>query len=399
MPTPTIMGKARPEIRSPGPDQDQTRSRSINGFLAPGGGSQDRIGRNTVVCIAAASQFIDVIALAGNDLVGGGNGIVDSVPVMEIAVLVHDGVFDSGLAGILDVLQQANAMGEEISGSPSWNVTTVGFRPEVRTGAGHLVTARPIAHVEAADLLIVPARTARRPSDVLDFLGGDQSRPVLKLLAQTRDRGTAIASACAGTFLLAESGILDGLRATTTWWLSPAFRNRYPAVQLEQNQMVVASDGITTAGAAFGHVDLALSIIRNSSPMLADLVARYLVLDERPSQSAYLIPSALAQNDPTVAAFEGWVRARLADPISIPNAAKSIGVSERTLQRCVQRTLGTSPIRFVQDLRIERASHLLRTTEMSLETIARKVGYEHANTLRVLLRERTGKTTPALRGI
>jgi transcriptional regulator GlxA family with amidase domain len=318
---------------------------------------------------------------------------------MEIAVLVHDGVFDSGLAGILDVLDNANALAEEISEPPSWSVTPVGFTAQVRTGAGHLVAAEPVAHVEAADLLIVPARATRGPADVLDFVGGEQSLPIRKLLTRTRERGTSIASACAGTFLLAETGILDGLRATTTWWLSPAFRTRYPAVQLEQNQMVIASDGITTAGAAFGHVDLALAIVRYSSPTLADLVARYLVLDDRPSQSAYIIPSALAQSDPTVAAFERWVRSRLAERISIPSAAKAIGVSERTLQRCVQRSLGTSPIRFIQDLRVERASHLLRTTELSLETIARKVGYEHANTLRVLLRERTGKTTPALRGI
>jgi transcriptional regulator GlxA family with amidase domain len=80
------------------------------------------------------------------------------------------------------------------------------------------------------------------------------------------------------------------------------------------------------------------------------------------------------------------------------DAAKAIGVSERTLQRAVRRTIGTSPIRFVQDLRIERARHLLRTTDMSVETISRKVGYERSQTLRVLLRERTGKSTSALRG-
>jgi transcriptional regulator GlxA family with amidase domain len=317
---------------------------------------------------------------------------------MEIAVIVDDGVFDSGLAGILDVLDNANALGEELSEPPSWNVTTVGFQPQVRTGAGHLVAAQPVAHVGAADLLIVPARAARRPVEVLDYVGGDQSVLVRKLITQTRERGTAIASACAGTFLLAETGILDGLPATTTWWLSPAFRNRYPAVQLEHSQMVITSDGITTAGAAFGHVDLALAIVRNSSPALADLVARYLVLDERPSQSAYIIPSALAQSDPTVAAFERWIREHLAEPISITDAAKAIGVSERTLQRSVQRTIGTSPIRFVQDLRIERARHLLRTTGLSMEAISRKVGYEHAHTLRVLLRQRTGETTSALRG-
>jgi transcriptional regulator GlxA family with amidase domain len=317
---------------------------------------------------------------------------------MEVAILVYDGMFDSGLAGILDVLDNANALGTELSEPPSWNVTTVGFQRQVRTGAGHLVAAEPIAHVEAADLLIVPARAARRPAEVLDFIGSEASLPVQKLLIQTRGRGTPIASACAGTFLLAEAGILDGLRATTSWWLSPAFRARYPAVQLEQSQMVITSDGVTTAGAAFGHVDLALAVVRERSPALADVVAHYLVFDERPSQSSYIILSALAQSDPTVAAFERWARAHLAEPISIPAAAKAIGVSERTLQRCVQNTLGTSPIHFIQDLRIERASHLLRTTDLSLEAIARTVGYEHANTLRVLLRDRTGKTTTDLRG-
>lgn len=318
---------------------------------------------------------------------------------MEIAVLVQDGVFDSGLAAILDVLDFANAMAEEVPEAPSWHATMVGLQPQVRTGAGHLVATEPAAQVERADLLMVPARGARRPAEVLDFVVGDESLPARTLIAQTRERGTALAAACAGTFLLAEGGILDGLRATTSWWLSPVFRSRYPTVDLDEGRMVVASDGITTAGAAFGHVDLALAVVRTSSPAVADLVTRYLLIDERPSQSVYAIPSALAQSDPTVAAFERWARERLAEPISIPRAAKAIGVSERTLQRCVQRTLGTSPVRFIQDLRVERASHLLRTTEQSLETISRKVGYEQPNTLRVLLRKRTGKTTTALRGL
>jgi transcriptional regulator GlxA family with amidase domain len=317
---------------------------------------------------------------------------------MDVAVLVYDGVFDSGLAAILDVLDNANALGEELAEPPSWKVTTVGSQPVVRTGAGHLVQARPLEHAETADLLIVAARAGRGPGEVLDFVGSDHSTRERNLISRARSRGTPIASACAGTFLLAEAGILDGHRATTTWWLAPAFRSRYPAVRLDQGQMVITSESITTAGAAFGHVDLALAIVRASSPALADLVARYLVIDERPSQSAYIIPSTLAQSDPTVAAFERWVRERLAEPVSIPMAARAIGVSERTLQRSVQRTLGTSPIRFVQDLRVERAAHLLRTTELSLEAISARVGYEHPHTLRVLLRDRTGKTTAALRG-
>ena len=316
---------------------------------------------------------------------------------MQVAIVVYDGVFDSGLTAILDVLSFANALGGQIHQPPTWDVTMVGPAPRVRTGAGLVVAPEPLEYADTTDLLVVPARPESQPSVLLDFVGGDASRPVRDLIARTRDRGTTIASACAGTFLLAEAGILDGLRATTTWWLSPAFRARYPRVELDHSQMVITCAGITTAGAAFGHIDLALSIVRAGSPSLADLVARYLVVDERPSQSAYTIPSALAQSDPIVAAFERWTREHLGERFSMVDAAKAIGVSERTLQRAVQRTIGTSPIRFVQDLRIERARHLLRTTDLSVETISRKVGYENPHTLRVLLRERTGQTASALR--
>lgn len=318
---------------------------------------------------------------------------------MDVAVLAYDGVFDSGLAAILDVLDGANALREELpQPPPAWEVTTVGFRRRIHTGAGHVVRTAPVSAAERADLLLVPALAERRPDALLAHVSGEAAEPVRRLLVTAREHRTPLASACTGTFLLAESGVLDGLRATTSWWLAPYFRKRYPAVTVDESRMVTTSDGVTTAGAAFGHVDLALAVVRMTSPALADLVARYLVVDERPSQAAYTIPSALAQSDPVLAAFERWARIHLDRPLSIADAARAVGVSERTLQRAVRRTLGTSPVRFVQDLRVERASHLLRTTDLPLEVIARKVGYEQPNTLRILLRERTGATASALRG-
>jgi hypothetical protein len=124
------------------------------------------------------------------DHISGRNDTSDSVPVTEVAVLVDDGMFDSGLAGILDMLDNADAAGREISEPPSWYVATVGFQSQVRTGAGHLVTAEPVAHVEAADLLIVPARAARQPADVLDNVGSEQLGGLLhQAQRQPPDRG------------------------------------------------------------------------------------------------------------------------------------------------------------------------------------------------------------------
>ncbi|MEZ0089083.1 GlxA family transcriptional regulator [Streptacidiphilus sp. EB129] len=312
---------------------------------------------------------------------------------MRVSVLVLDGVFDSGLAAVLDILGCANELRRRLpQPPPAWEVTTVGFGDTARTGAGLTVSTAPVGDAGGCDLLLLPAVGERRPERLVDYLSGPDSAPARELLVRTRSAGTPIASACAGTFLLAESGILNGLSATTTWWLAPLFRQRYPQVTLDQNRMVTSCDGVTTAGAAFGHVDLALSIVRRSSPALSDLVANYLVIDERPSQAAHTMTGALAAADPTVAAFERWARAHLHEPLSVRDAAESIGVSERTLQRTTRAVLGTSPVRFVQDLRVEQATHLLRSTDHTIEAIARRVGYENANTLRVLLRDRTGNT-------
>jgi len=318
---------------------------------------------------------------------------------MKVSVLAYDGIFDSGLAAVLDVLDTANAMRDSLDRPPpGWETTTVAPGRRARTGAGHIVHAAALDTARDADLLVVPALNVRRPEELIEFIKSAAAAPLRRLIASARTRGTPVYTACSGTFLLAESGVLGERRVTTTWWLTPAFRARYPGVDLDQTRMVISSDGVTTAGAAFGHVDLALAVVRASSPALADLISSYLVVDERPSQSAYTIPSALAQSDPAVAAFERWVRDRLAEPVSIPEAARAMGMSERTLQRATQRVLGTSPVRFVQDIRVEQAAHLLRTTDFSLEAISRQVGYEHPNTLRVLLRERTGQTTRTLRG-
>ena len=323
--------------------------------------------------------------------------MVDTVSVMRVAILVVDGVFDSGLAAILDVLRTANELRAELPNPPHWQVRTVAAGGPVRTAAGLTVPVEPLETAADADLLVVPGLSGSEPAELISYVSGPQCAPVRLLLAAAYARGQRIASACSGTFLLAESGVLDGQRATTSWWLAPAFRERYPSVTLDDTRMVVSTGRITTAGAAFGHVDLALAIVRMTSHALAELVSRYLVVDDRPSQATYAVPSVLAKRDPTVSAFEAWFRAHLAEPLSVPEAARALGISERTLQRALRRTLGTSPVRFAQDIRIEQACHLLRTTELPIEVIAHRVGYENGNTLRILLRERRGVTAGMLR--
>jgi transcriptional regulator GlxA family with amidase domain len=263
-------------------------------------------------------------------------------------------------------------------------------RPGVRTHHGFAVpTTRPASR--APDLVLVPAIACKFPATIIGALDRPDVRELIAFVAK-QSRRCRVAAACTGTFVLGKAGVLDGRRATTTWWLGPTFREQFPAVELDETEMIVVDKGVVTAGAALAHLDLALAVIRERSPDLASLVARYLVLDDRPSQAPFVAPAHVAFDDELVKRFERWIRRHLREPFELARAARAIGTSERTLQRRIRGVLGKPPIGFVQDLRLERAVHLVRTSEDSIDEIASAVGYEDGSTLRTLLRRklRTG---------
>jgi transcriptional regulator GlxA family with amidase domain len=191
--------------------------------------------------------------------------------------------------------------------------------------------------------------------------------------------------------------VLDEREATTTWWLSPLFRQRFPNVRLDETRMLIPTDIGATAGAAMGHLDLALWLIRKASPELASLVSRYMLADIRSAQAPYIIPNHLAQADPLILRFERWAREHLQDGFSLADAASALATSPRSLQRKCQAVLGKSPLAYVQDLRVERAKSLIHGGGVDLNAIAAEVGYADGATLRTLLRQRLGRGVRELR--
>jgi transcriptional regulator GlxA family with amidase domain len=322
------------------------------------------------------------------DLTIGKTAIFGTISAMRVYVLALDGVFDLGLSAVLDAFQTANEL-IEMSGLsvPRFEVRIVGMRKTVRTAHGLKVPIQLVGK-RAPECVIVPAIACKTLDTLNAALARPDVRDAAKALREWASDGAKLSAACAGTFVLAESGLLNQQRATTTWWLAPVFRERYPLVLLDESDMVVKSGNVVTAGAALGHMDLALWLIRGVSPQLASLTAKYLIVDSRPSQTAYALTDHLVHSDPVVQHFERWARARLARRFSLDSAAKAVGASKRTLTRRLQSVLGKSPMSYFQSLRVERAVHLLKTSKASVDDIAAKVGYMNGGTLRLLLRRR-----------
>jgi len=308
---------------------------------------------------------------------------------MRIDVVVLDGVFDLGLSAVLDAFQTANELIEMSRlAVPRFEVRMVGVRRTVRTSHGLSVPVRSLSSAQTPACVVVPAIGFKMPGPLEAALARPDVRDAADALRQRARGGATMAAACIGTFVMAESGLLDDHHATTTWWLAPLFRQRYPDVLLDESNMIVRSGRFVTAGAALSHMDLALWLVRRVSPQLAALTAKYLIVDPRPSQSVYALTDHLVHADPIVQRFERWVRSRLTHGFSLDEAAKAVGASKRTLARRMQDVLGQSPLSYFQNVRVERAVHLLKTGTADVEEVAARVGYSDGATLRALLRRR-----------
>ncbi|MCP1842603.1 transcriptional regulator GlxA family with amidase domain [Bradyrhizobium sp. USDA 4523] len=317
---------------------------------------------------------------------------------MNIAILALEGLWDTGLTAMLDALSLADKFSRlQMGGTVRFDVSVYGMRKKVRSGQGLGIPVKTVTADVKPDWVVVPALNTGLPEQLVPALERRDVKQATKQLVQWHELGARIAASCIGSFIVAETGLLDHQDATTTWWLAPLFRQRYPHVRLDEARMLVPSGIGVTAGAAMGHLDLALWLIRQVSPELASVVSRYLLADVRSSQSVFIIPNHLAQADPLIQRFERWAREHLRAGFSLQDAADALATSPRTLQRRCEAVLGKSPLSYFQDLRVERAQSLLHGSGLDIEAIAAEVGYEDGATLRTLLRERLGRGVRELR--
>ncbi|TFW03414.1 hypothetical protein E4K72_12470, partial [Oxalobacteraceae bacterium OM1] len=155
----------------------------------------------------------------------------------NIVILALDGMMDSGIAIALDTLRTAQAL-QQKGGRGRLRVLVAGHGKSVTAGSGMRVACdlglRDAAHWPLRpDWIIVPGLGMTSEAAASQRLQERDARAAMAAL-RSLPEATQVGVACSSVFLLAEAGLLAGRRATTTWWLAPVFRRRYPDVQLDE---------------------------------------------------------------------------------------------------------------------------------------------------------------------
>lgn len=222
-------------------------------------------------------------------------------------------------------------------------------------------------------------------------------------IRQQYEHGALLASVCTGSLLLAESGLLDGLEATTHWSSTNMFNQCYPNVILKPERVLSltgTAHRVVTAGGASSWAELSLYLIAQyCGREEAARSAKIFLLGDR-SQGQLPFASMArpkGHEDAVIDRCQLWIAENYQQRNPVSELIKFSGLAERTFKRRFKNATGYSPIEYVQTLRIEEAKHLLETGSSALDEVAWEVGYEDPAAFRRLFKRMTGVTPAAYR--
>ncbi|ALU95189.1 AraC family transcriptional regulator [Streptomyces globisporus C-1027] len=298
-----------------------------------------------------------------------------------VAVLALDRVIPFDLSTPIEVFTRTRLP----DGRPGYQIRVCAERPEVDAGAFTLRAPWGLDGLTGADTVIVPGTAT--PTAPLSPAARDA------LLAAARD-GTRVASICTGTFPLAATGLLDGLRATTHWLAADLLAASHPAVEVDPDVLYVDNGRILTSAGAAAGLDLCLHMIRRDygSAVAAD-AARLSVmpLEREGGQAQFIVHDyAPAPQGHALEPLLAWLQENLAAELTLADIASRAGMSTRTLMRRFREQTGTTPLQWLHRARIRQAQHLLETTDHSVERIGAQVGFGSPTAFRDRFRRTTG---------
>jgi AraC family transcriptional regulator, transcriptional activator FtrA len=264
--------------------------------------------------------------------------------------------------------------------------------PVVTTSGFSIVPSHDIEGLRNADLVVVPgwhpAHDDPVPADISTAVN------------EAFDAGARIASFCAGVFVLAAAGLLDGRRATSHWMHADRLTLMYPEIAVDRDVLYVDEDPLFTSAGTAAAIDLCLHITRKDhGSVVANRIARRMVVPpHRDGGQAQFVESPVnAVDDDPIGVATTWALRRLQHDITVEDLARRAKLSPRTFARRFRAAAGTTPLQWLLVQRVREAQRLLESTALSVDEIASRCGLGTAANLRIHFARVVGTTPTSYR--
>lgn len=294
--------------------------------------------------------------------------------MIKAAFLVYDRVLFSGIARPYEILKSVNAMAKLDRESRPFDlhITKVSDeQPEVAADLPIHVT-EDLEDFPELDWIFIPP-TWRSPSYLLK-----KYAHLIPELKARHQKGTKFIATGTGAYFLAEAGLLDELPATTHWYFFEDFEKKYPHIDLKQQHFITYGNGIYCAGSINALTDLIFHLVGQAFGLEKRQMAERHFAHE--VGSSYDLPmfsvGRAAHADESIIEVQEWLKSACYDDIDIKQMAAKVSMPVRTFTRRFRQALGLTPNQYLQDLRIENARDLLKTTDLSVQDISEHVGYK-----------------------
>ncbi len=318
-------------------------------------------------------------------------------PLPTIAILAMPGTAASVIYGMYDLFRSAGRDWPVMVGGPLGEgvihpiVVSRNSAPLQVMNDLTVTTHASLAEAGTPDIICIPD-LALFPNNI----NLDHCQQEIAWLRDCYARGSTIASACTGALLLAETGLLDGMEATTHWAYCDALAARHPTIRIRPHTVLVSSGDnhrLVMGGGGSSWLDLALYLIaRVAGIECAMQTARVFLIDwQQVGQQPFASLARSRQSDDAVIAqCQTWIAQNYETPSPVAGMLQVSGLAERTFKRRFEQATGMMPMEYVHTLRLEEAKQHLETGEEPVEAVANAVGYEDAGFFSRLFKRKVG---------
>lgn len=305
--------------------------------------------------------------------------------VAELGVLIYPGAQMAAVHGLSDLFAVANQVAAEHQAAQLPLLRVSHWLVDGDHAPTRVHDSHPGAETGLVALLIPPS--------IAGFQAGQASAALMQWLREQHARGATLGGVCVGSWLLAESGLLDGRSATTHWTSAKGFAEQYPKIKLKADTPIVDDGDLITTAGLMAWSELGLRLVdRLLGPSIASGTARFLVIEHSDSASACGSNFApiLSHGDAAILKVQHWLQSTGATDVSLTAMAERAGLEERTFLRRFRAASGLKPTEYCQHLRVGKAREMLEFTNGTIDHIAWTVGYQDPGAFRATFKKITG---------